>query len=79
MSKAEELKQAAKGARFKSDKPRIYSFTEEELQQYADEVSRERAPQFLVDYAENYVQDFHSLEKAEKYYNNWIKEQEEKK
>ena len=39
---------------------------------------RDVATDFLVDYAEHFVQNFHSKEKAIIYYNYWLSEKEEK-
>ena len=75
--KAEELKQTRYiGVAMNGEK--LYTFNEEDLEQYAAEVSRERAtkyahkrdsskkPEFLL-----YYQDWYD------HYDNWLKEQEE--
>ena len=77
--KAEELKQTRYiGVAMNGEK--LYTFNEEDLEQYAAEVSREMAAKFACEMNFNERADFREL--PEEYYDdydNWIKQQEEKK
>ena len=83
--KAEELKQGAKrtdvaftSSSFLPDEP-TYCFTEDELQKYADEVSRENNKKTAVGFIWAYsdISSDFTYKQVEKLYDKWFKEQEE--